>query len=184
MEINTQKSIQRKLDFTNFMLTIGVKAIEKYGTSYMTYAQVQNNWRTQVPYFFKAEEDLILWTKTFINNLQSNSLRYLRKLVKEIAEFLSVYTIRKYKTSEIEPVKQSEISALQNRIWNECTHILKLRTQDEMARLRGQMPKQKQKVAKKQEKKKQQEYIAKYNATITSHVRDIFAEARTYRERF
>lgn len=182
---NTAKKLSKhQLDTASFALTAGVKAIEKYGRSYMTYDQVGNNWRTEIPYSFGAEEDLILWAKTFINNMHSDNLRYLGTLVKEISKFLAVYTSRKYTTTEKDgrPVIEYEADALKKHIWKECTHIAQLRKTQHKNNLKAKMSDDKKRAVEKREAKQQKAATKKYNSTITHQIQALFAEARTYRE--
>lgn len=185
MDNISQKPSKHQLDVASFALTVGVKAIEKYGRSYMTYDKVKNEWRTMIPYSFGAEEDLVLWAKTFINNLQNNSLAYLSGLVKDITKFLAVYTARKHLTAEKDgrPAVEYEATALRKRIWKECAHISKLREKQRKINAKAKLSKDEKKIITKQEKARRKTEIAKYNSTITNHVHELFAEARTYKQR-
>lgn len=172
----------KQLDFASFALGISIKAIEKYGTSYMTYKEVKNAWRTKIPYSVAAEDDLILWTKTYIRGIQNKNLSYLFPMVKDIADYLAKFTAQKYTTQEKEgrPVRKYEFSRLKSILWDENPYIKNL-IEDNKKRQNLQ---HKPGAVKQERMKRKQQKInnqKKYDADIHNQVQSLFAEARTYR---
>ncbi len=179
----THKPRAKQMDFAGFALTISIKAIEKYGTSYMTYNEVKNAWRTEIPYSITAEDDLILWTKTYIRGIQNTSLSYLFPMISEMADYLAKFTARKYTAQgkKGRPVRKYEFSRLKNVLWDENPYIKNLMAAHEKRQALQDKPGalKKERDKRKRQRKAEQE---KHDADISNQVRGIFAEAATYKQ--
>ncbi|MBD5400169.1 hypothetical protein HDR61_00255 [bacterium] len=100
---------------------------ERYGASYSTYDNNRNAWRANVAYSVKLEEELILYTKTFIrtmckDNSRSTNPGFLQAFVKSVADYLSAYTMRskRYET------RRNAMLALQKILWDDFSYIQNL----------------------------------------------------------
>lgn len=179
----THKPRAKQLDFATFALEISVRAIEKYGPSYMTYKEVKNAWRTKIPYSVVAEDDLILWTKTYIRGIQNKNLSYLFPMISEMADYLAKFTAQKYTTQEKEgrPVRKYEFSRLKSILWDGNPYIKNLIEENK----KRQKLQRKPGAVKQERMKRKQQKIndkKKHDANIHNQVQSLFAEARTYRE--
>ena len=178
----THKPRAKQLDFVSFALQISIKAIEKYGPSYMTYKEVKNAWRTKIPYSVVAEDDLILWTKTYIRGIQNKNLSYLFPMISDMADYLAKFTAQKYTTQEKEgrPVRKYEFSRLKSILWDENPYIKNLieenKKRQKLQRKPGAV--KQERIKRKQQKINDQK---KHDKSIQNQVHALFAEASTYR---
>lgn len=122
--------------FANFTQHITKLFLEHFGKSYMTQESIRNRWRAECDYSAKAEEFLILQSRTYLRNLnqrdtKSTNPSFLGALTSLMADYLSAYTMR----SGIKR-RQAE-KALKNALYTENPYILRLLAEQEQKRKEG-----------------------------------------------
>ncbi len=85
-------------DYTRYITT---EFLDKFGSSYSNQENTRNTWRDNYPYNAAAERYLISKSITFMatlprNNSNSTQPDFLRALTREMADYLSKYTMHKY----------------------------------------------------------------------------------------
>ena len=88
------KKVNRMFD--EYKRYIGAMFVEKFGTSYMRFEDIQDNWRSMVRYTPDAEAELLMYTKVYVRNLNYRCLDAMEILTGQIADFLAEYLVKKH----------------------------------------------------------------------------------------
>ena len=144
---------RRTAYFSQYAKYITKIVLEEYGPSYANPNEILNTWRNLFPYSKTVEDFLIFKTKIFIRTLDgrdSNSTnpQFLQSLIKEIADYLSAYTM---KNPNIHTRKKAKM-LLFDALYNQSAYIQNLLTQQSIARRKRE---QRQKTFKRPSRNKQ-----------------------------
>lgn len=165
--------------FGEFVRFISGKVIKKFGKSYDSADEIRSKWRTKYEYTPEIEEYLIRKAKFFIETFDSKvastyDLGFLHAVLNEIADYLSLYTMRKRNGMS----RKEARTELQKALWTENPHINYLRSSQSNKRLMRRSPKY-----EAQKRREDRQNKAKYDYEITQQVKLIFIETSTYRKK-
>ena len=165
--------------FHDFTTGISCIMIEKYAAPYQTLETMGNKWRNEIPYKSDIEKELITYSRTFIRTLPSGwscstDLWFLHRFTKDMADYLSAYTMR---APNVESRKDA-LRAMHAKLFAEFDYIIHLRRAQESKRAyRASRDADKHK--KKAIAKKRAENA--YNKSISRQVQGIFEMAKHLR---
>ena len=153
MNKNWQQQTAAQRTFSQYVKYITKILLEEYGPSYANPNEILNTWRNLFPYSKTVEDFLIFKTKIFIRTLDgrdSNSTnpQFLQALIKEIADYLSAYTM---KNPNVHTRKKAKM-LLFDALYNQSAYIQNLLTQQSIARRKRE---QRQKTYKRMSRNKQ-----------------------------
>ena len=97
---------------------------QKYGPSYSNFDTSRNTWRATVRYDQGIEQELILFTKTFVRTIGNTDSKYtnpqfLDAFIKLVVDYLSAYTMR----SPLYNTRKDAKAALTKTLWDDFAYI-------------------------------------------------------------
>ena len=135
MKKDHKKQTAAQRVFSTYTIYISNMVIDKFGGSYTTLGTIHNTWRREFPYSKEIENFLIFNTKMYIRFLDSrdsNSTnpQFLEALAREIADYLSAYTVRNPKHANRKKAKE----VLKIELYDESSYIQNLLARQAVAR--------------------------------------------------
>ena len=103
--------------FAKYKVFITEKFLEEFGRSFETVAGSMYSWMSSYDYNPRAEEMIVLQTRTFIRsqNLDASVLKnaeFMRNLTNRMANYLSVYTIKSGRYKTLADAKEAMLAKL------------------------------------------------------------------------
>ncbi len=165
--------------FGDFARFISEQVIEKYGSSYETQEELRNSWRDKYEYRAEIEKFLIRKANLFIRTLNSrlpssSDLGFLHALVREIADYLSRYTMRKKPCM----LRKEAIRELESELWDNNSYIKDMRTRQANNRYARKSPKYAAQKRKEEHREK-----ARQEREIQQQIKATFIESAYYRKK-
>lgn len=119
-------------DYTRYITT---EFLDKFGLSYSNQENTRNTWRDNYPYSADAERYLIAKSITFLATLSRNNSNntqpdFLRSLTREMADYLSKYTMHKFPLPDNNKgrklVRNRAKAELHIKLYDDCWYIKNL----------------------------------------------------------
>lgn len=135
MTKNSKKQTATQRIFAAYTKYISELVLDKYGPSYSTQEEMRNSWRHKIQYSSEIENFLIFKTQMFIRFLDSrdsNSTnpQVLDALTREIADYLSAYTMRVPNV----PTRKKAKTILKHTLYDNSSYIRYLLINQELKR--------------------------------------------------
>lgn len=130
------KKVNRMFD--EYKRYIGTMFVEKFGTSYMRFEDIQDNWRSMVKYTPDAEAELLMYTRVYVRNLNYRCLDAMEILTGQIADFLAEYLVKKHPKQDSSSV-QSVTADIKASLWNKSGYIQTLLQKEQQAQERKKL---------------------------------------------
>ena len=132
---NNKKQTAAQRAFSSYTTYISETVIDTYGPSYANQETMRNTWRNQIPYTDEIADFLVFKTHMYIRFLDSrdsNSTnpQFLEALAREIADYLSAYTVRNPKHANRKKAKE----VLKIELYDESSYIQNLLARQAAAR--------------------------------------------------